>query len=415
MPLPIAGVSAALPASRRASLSGFPVQGERRTLSRVSRGSDPGPLVVRGREEILQLKPMLVELAEWTGQSGAADDLAYFLSMPQALKKTPHLILQRAAAEQASVQGFCGATLLFEYRMALGGLRVFASEDSTGRRTVLARGARARVAAEAVRTMMRRGAQVVHLAFEQRADEAGCGLAIAAGLSGMRLVSERQVEEEHGLRGGRLWAMAERAIRLYLPLESTFDATLARIGQRTRSNLRYYRRRAERELGCGFVAEAKLGLEEFLALNRECMFAVPEAEARWRWESLRMLNRPLLCGIQDGQGRWLALVGGRRRTGEVEIDWQMNRNGLAQHSLCTVVRSYLIEHEVGRGSKRMYIEGGTPHPIGRSFVEGGVVELTAIRRSAYTGLLKRFASRVFPEKNYVSQVLRDGQLEWHDW
>ncbi len=376
----------------------------------------PRVLLVRGRADIEAFKPLLVELAAITGQAGAADDLAYFLATPDALKKAPCLLLQRATSGEASVRGWCGATLLFEYTCPLGGFRVFATADSTGRRNVLAaHGMRARVAAQAARTLLERGAHIVHIAFQQLPGDPSAALAVAAGLSGMGLVQDPQRPAQEPKARKHLWSVAERSIPLYLPLEPSFDRTLARIGQRTRSNLRYYRRRAERDLRCSFVPEAKLTLAEFLVLNRQCMFAVSDALAAWRFHALTLIADPFLCGVRNSQHGWLALVGGRRRAGEIEIDWQMNRAGLPQYSLCTVARSYLIEHEIARGSTRLYIEGGTPHPIGRSFTEERVADLTVRRRSLYAGLLTRFATRLFPRKNYISQILRDPQLDWRPW
>src|SRR5579859_902804 len=70
------------------------------------------------------------------------------------------------------------------------------------------------------------------------------------------------------------WAWRERTTPDYLELKETFDETLAKIGTRTRRNMRYYRKRAEVELGCVFLPEVRIGRQEFLDFNRECMYAV---------------------------------------------------------------------------------------------------------------------------------------------
>ena len=368
----------------------------------------PRGRIVAGRARIEALQVLLVELANLTGQAGAADDVAYFLSTPDALKKTPHLILQRASPGEDAVHGFSGATLIFEYRTPLGPSRVFATPDATGRRNVLAeRGMRTRTAVEAARTLVDRGAHVVHLAFHEPADEAGTMQVVAGELAGK------------GHADRRLWALAQREMPLYLPLKSSFEATLAQFGARTRYNLKYYRRRTARDLGCVFVPQVEIGLDEFLALNRQCMYPVPEALAVFRYEARKSVSDPLFCGVQDRTGRWLSMAGGRRRGRELEMDWQINRDGLPLYSLCTVLRSCLIEHESTQGGlhgpTRLYFEGGTPHHIGRSFQRERVVELTVKRQSLYTGFLTRFATQLFPAKNYVSQVLRDPSLDWRPW
>ena len=231
--------------------------------------------------------------------------------------------------------------------------------------------------------------------------------------------SERSIASELSIASpqkcGGSWSLRESKVPLYLPLGLTFDATLARIGQRTRSNLRYYRRRSEADLGCSFVANVTIDLQDFLAFNRECTYAVPDALAKWRYRSLGTLINPFLRGIRDGNGRWLSLVGGRRQCGFAEIDWQMNRADLPQYSLSTVLRSYLLEHEVREGSSRLYIEGGTPHPIGRSFVSGHVNELTLKRSSPYVELMEKFSRRPFLAKNHLAQTLQDPDLRWTSW
>jgi hypothetical protein len=84
-------------------------------------------------------------------------------------------------------------------------------------------------------------------------------------------------------------------------LETTVDAALPAIGQRTRSNLRYYRRRAETRLGCTFLPEIKVLRAEVLTFNRQCMYAVADDVAGWRYDSLRNLSDPLLLGIKDNE------------------------------------------------------------------------------------------------------------------
>ncbi len=372
----------------------------------------PGLQLVRGREAILKAQPVLAELARRCGQSGEPDSLPYFLSTPDAMKKTPYLLLMRDTWSDA----IDGAVLIFEYRTWLGGTRVFSTADATGRRTVIAAPeCRARMAAVVARMLLERGAQVVHIAFSETHTgpefwDGAWKEAPAAGLSRTAIASELQ----RGVRDGTgfEWMLTEQEMPLYLPLYRTFDRTLARIGQRTRSNLRYYRRRSELDLGCRFVAEVEISREDFLAFNRECTYAVTDELAAWRFETLRTLPNTMLRGVADRSGRWLSLVGMRGNGRFVEIDWQMNRADLPLYSLSTVMRSYLIEHEIGRGTTRLYIEGGTPQPIGRSFLKERVAELTLKRRSAYVWLLARFAGRVVPAKNRLARILADPDARW---
>jgi hypothetical protein len=365
--------------------------------------------MLRGRDAILAVQPLLAEFVRSTGQTGEADSLAYFLSTPDAVRKIPCLILVGEA------ENLLGAVLLFEYRAGFGRTRVFATADGSGRRDVLARPEmRAAVAAFAARTLVEMGAQIVHLAFsETHLDLEDSPLTVPS--SGM---AEQAIAAEFRVNSRRVqaeWTLLEREIPAFLPLLPSFNQTLARIGQRTRSNLRYYRRRAELDLGCTFEPRVEISREEFLAFNRECSYAVEDSLAEFRYRMLGGLPNAGLRGIRDREGRWLSLVGLRRQNRFAEIDWQMNRADLPAHSLATVLRSYLIEHEIAQGSTRLYIEGGTPQPIIRSFAKRRIAELTVRRDSWYVRLLERFASVVFPPKNYVGQTLINPDLHWKRW
>ena len=377
--------------------------------------------VVRGRKAILAMQGRLLALAARSGQTGEASQLKYFLSTPDARRKTPWMVI---IEEEQTGRGdtLVGAVLLFEYQTVLHGTRVFSTSDGTGRRNVLAAPAeRPRVAAMAARALMKQGARIVHIAFNQEhhdglSAEPGGAARWTAGRA-RKAIGDEVARVRHGKKVG-LWAMHEQEMPLYLPLAVTYDQTLARIGQKTRANLRYYRKRCEAEFGCHFTAEVRIPLEDFLVFNRQCTYAVSDELATWRYRSLG--ENTFLCGIRErsgpaGEGAWLSLVGGRRQNGYAEIDWQMNRADLPASSLSTVVRAYLIEDEVRRGTTRLYIEGGTPHSIRQSFACERVFELTVKQQSTAVRLLERFASVVFPPKNYLAQMLLKHDLVWNRW
>jgi hypothetical protein len=206
------------------------------------------------------------------------------------------------------------------------------------------------------------------------------------------------------------WVWRERETPDYLPLEQTFDGTLATIGTRTRRNMRYYRKRAEAELGCVFLPTVEIGRREFLDFNRECMYAVPAKVASWRYQSLQCLETPLFMGIKDGKGRWLSLLGGRRHNGGTEILWQMNRSGLSHYSLSIVMRSYFMEHEIAHGMTKLYMEGGTAHPMRFSFVSDKVTDLVVVRRSRLGLVVPTLAHLFIKPDNELALMLLDKSL-----
>lgn len=367
--------------------------------------------MVVGAEAILALRPALVVLCRACGQAGALEHLEYFLRIPSARRKTPHLVLLGATrAEAMQSPGLLrGAVLLFEYRVLGRGTRVFATEDTAGGRTVIAPApARERVARLAVEALMRRGAEAVLLthAWAETGEEAIFETATAPPIK------------------GRWWTASRgREIPSYLPLLPTMDATLARMGQRSRSNLRYYRRRAERDLGACFVPVAAVSEGELRAFNRESSFPVTEEELHWRLQALRTVPGMSLCGVRDGEGQWLSLLAARRsqEVAMVEIDWQMNRADLPTSSLGTVMRAYFLEWEIAAGMERMYIEGGTPHAMRFSFVQERVCDLLVVRRGwlmrlrSYIPKAHRVLRRFVPQTNFVLRMLVDPELRWRRW
>ena len=366
---------------------------------------DHGIHIVRGREPILRMQQALADLSVRCDQTGAMDDLAYFLSKPGALKKIPCLILISIGSEPSTKSGenlsadeLVAALLLYEHKAAGHGIRIFATDDTTGRRTLVAPPPlRSAVAMIASRKLLDVGARSILISFRHEAPT--IDPSFAGVLQDATSLSQ--------------WATREREIVGYLPLEGTFDATLAKMGQRTRNHLRYYRRRAETQLGCSFFPAVEIGRTEFLALNRECAYTVSDEVAGWRYDSLKDLEIPLVMGSRDRDGRWLSLIAGRRHHARMEVHWQMNRSDLPEHSLSTVMRAYLIEHEISQGTTRLYFEGGTTHSMNHSFVPERSTDLIVMRRSPFAAVIPTLAKRFLPPENMLLQVLSDENLKWH--
>jgi hypothetical protein len=320
------------------------------------------------------------------------------------MARIPHLLVVSRArfdASDPSLTDTLGVLLIFEYSAMGQGTGAFATKDRSGRSTLVALpGCEQRVFALVMQALVQRGARVVLVSYRRGGQEG------------------EWAQSPLGVRAGKpvvaRWAVRERATPGYLPLEKTFDETLAKIGQRTRSNLRYYRRRAEKQLGCTFHPEIEIAREELVELNRHCMYPVPGAVTSSRFDSLKHLSTPLLMGLKNGKGEWLSVLGGRRYGGRSEILWQMNREGYASDSLSTVMRSYFIEHEIAQGSTRMYIEGGTPQPIRFSFVDETLVDVAVVRKSAMGEMMARMARRYIGPDNELAHMLIAQNLGWQE-
>lgn len=358
----------------------------------------------RGSERILSMRKLLITFSERCGQPGTMDDLSYFLSKPGLLKRVPCLFLivkrQNLKLEQLRVDDLIGALFLYEYSVLGCGIRAFATNDRSGRGTMLALPEqRLKVASIASRVLMDRGAHIVMLSFRAAGEEAD-----KEDIQGLNLLPSSRIKAD--------WAWRERQIAAYLPLEDSYEGTLATLGRKTRINMRYYRRRAEAQLGCRFIPEVMLKPDDFVQFNRECMYRVSDRVALWRLKTMQDLRDPVLMGMKDGDGRWLALLGGRRYKDRTEVLWQVNRDGYPTHSLSSVMRSYCIEHEIGRGMKRLYFEGGTAHSIHHAFVREELVDLVAVRRSLVAWVMKKVAKRRVSPDNELADVLKDPETEW---
>jgi hypothetical protein len=184
------------------------------------------------------------------------------------------------------------------------------------------------------------------------------------------------------------------------------------LGKRTRRNLRYYRRRAEADLGATFIPSMAVSREQFIKMNRASTNPAPQADAAWRYDCLGDLPGSMFAGVRARDGRWLSVVGGRRHEGVTEIEWQMNRAGLPRHSLSTVMRSYLMEHEAALGTTTMMFRGGTSHSMRNALIDSHVLDILVVRRSRLAWLVRQLAARLFPESNFLGKVLRDKGLVW---
>ena len=361
--------------------------------------------IVRGCDSILRLQGVLADLSVRCGQPGVMDDVGYFLSKPGTLTRVPHLLLFSKAPvlelERLTAEDLLGAVLLYRYMVLGCGIGIFSTNDRSGRGTLVApAGLRSAMAEMATRSLMDRGVLAVLISFRD-----GAAGNSQMGSSGSQALGSSTADDKTAR-----WAWRQRETPDYLQMEESFDATLAKIGTRTRRNMRYYRKRAEAELGCVFLPRVEIGKREFLDFNRECMYAVSAKVAAWRYESLQYLGTPLFMGIKDRGGRWLSLLGGRRHDDGTEILWQMNRSGLSAYSLSIVMRSYFVEHEIAHGMTKLYMEGGTAHPMRFSFVQDKVTDLVVVRRSRLGVVVPALAHLFIKPDNELALMLLDKSL-----
>jgi hypothetical protein len=359
--------------------------------------------LLRGRVEILRLRTLLGTLSESCGQPGAADYLEYFLTAAENLKKTPYLVLLASRSDLSVFElrpsDLWGAVLVYEYRLLGFGSSLFTAGDYNGSRAVIAPAKlRRQVSAAVCRYLMDRGAQIVLLNLEPGSPDS-CQICFEGAMAGSTKC---------------WWGTQRREVGATIALYTNFDATLARMGKHTRRNMRYYRRKAEAELGCSFVADVKstLTMAQLVELNYASTHPVPHSIVERRYQTTRSMDGFFCVGLSGPDGQWISLLGGRRHHGVTEVDWQMNRDGLAKHSVGTVIRSYLIEHEIAIGMQKLFFEGGTPHSMRHSFLSEEAMDIVVMNRSLSVFLLRKIARWLRPEKHFLLQTLMSPAVKW---
>lgn len=342
--------------------------------------------VLTGASEIVRAQALLRALATECGQEEALADIHYYLDKPGLLGRTPVLLLIRR--EGASQDNLAAAVLLFEYKIAGIPLGMYTSNDRSGRRTVVAPvGDRLDMAVQGTEHLLRSGANVVLMSMRSAAmPDAMCDLLT------------RKTPDVS-------WIFRQRETADYLQLRATFDDTLAQIGKRTRTHMRYYRRRAEGELGCTFDPQLEIDEQELISFNRHCMYSVPQRVVAWRLRSLLNFESPILMGLRDSDGQLLGVLAGRRLGRDSDVLWQMNRGGLDRHSLSLVMRTYFIEHEIGRGTQRVYLDGGSSHSLSHAFARGIVTDFAAFRHTPLSYLVRKIGKPLIPPDNELAHLL----------
>jgi hypothetical protein len=147
-----------------------------------------------------------------------------------------------------------------------------------------------------------------------------------------------------------------------LQLRDTFAETLSHFGPHTRRNLRYYRRRAEKELKASFHPQLAIAeSDEALQQLSKCSFQpFPISLAEWRKMDGLLRTQPgyFAMGLR-ANGEWISYLSGINKGRFTYVFIQMNHNGFARYSLSTVMRSHFFEYEIERGQEEINFVNGT--------------------------------------------------------
>jgi hypothetical protein len=152
----------------------------------------------------------------------------------------------------------------------------------------------------------------------------------------------------------------DTAVHWQHPLQSTFDATVAPLGHRTRRNLRYALRRVQKN-GWKFLPtlDATQLASALATLSANSTHPFPAKVSATRLRLAAETPGSFAMGLLDAQGQWLSCLVGRRVAGATEVFWQSNLRGYGTDSLCTTMRALMMQQEIDRGASLVRYVGGT--------------------------------------------------------
>jgi hypothetical protein len=146
-----------------------------------------------------------------------------------------------------------------------------------------------------------------------------------------------------------------------LPLDSTYEGLLARLGPRTRRSLAGKRQQLEKNTNVKFIPalQPEQSFEVMLALEGR---SAPQRISKFfhaRHNLLRINPEFFSMGLRLPDGPWLSILSGWRRNGVTYVDLQMNDMHFKKESISAVMRAFMLEHEIARKQESINFVGGS--------------------------------------------------------
>lgn len=184
-----------------------------------------------------------------------------------------------------------------------------------------------------------------------------------------------------------------------LPLPSTYEDFMERLGSKTRRNFRYYRRRFE---AAGNHYIETLPWEEFnyaaSQLTNKSLIPVNPHTAKRALRMVATARQPLRAGLRSANGEWLGVLGGWYESQTATVIMQLNSDSEhPRESLSVVLRGYVIESLIAKKIQQVLFWAGASDPLRRytSFVPTVAMYLDArtITWRAFRYVVARTAAR----------------------
>ncbi len=331
----ISGSNKASALDNRRRLDGSAVVDDARAVSQLSDGARVTQLAIGERE----LHSYLPEIRALRRRCGQEDDLT---TEPEYFIAANTLANRRSAAVLIRRERELEACVLFFEHTGLGiGLGLFRGGDYIGEGLV---------AGPPAHRM-----HYVHLATQALLKQRrihGVSLSVKASLDSC-------IEVMGPATNFRRFSAT--TIQHKLPLESTYEGMLARLGPRTRRSLAGKRQQLERSAKVQFVPtlEPDQSLEGMLALENKSMPRRISKFFHARYRLLRANSDFFSMGLRLPDGPWLSILTGWRRHGVTYVDLQMNNMHFKKESISAVMRAFMLEHEIGRMQEMINFVGGS--------------------------------------------------------
>ena len=175
--------------------------------------------------------------------------------------------------------------------------------------------------------------------------------------------NELPVSFEDGDRASYSRNLQFHETRSRLPLAGGMDGLLSRFSQKMRKNFRYYKKRAEIDIGCVFQpslspTQAVAAVGQLQAVSAR---SVKLKSALQRQKAVAEQPGSFSMGLIDKSGDWVSYLSGWRQGKTCVVEWQLNHEDGNNASISMAMRHFFLEHEIANGMEEViFLAGTTP-------------------------------------------------------
>ncbi len=275
-------------------------------------------------------------LRERCGQKeDLSTDLHHLFSMHNPKLRSPMIVLFREGGELQA------AVFFFQRRLAGVGTGFFRVGDQTGDGSVVAMpGDRERALRTATDLLLKK-----------------VGVHTIAGA-----LSESTGDQLWPAHKGRVHTrMSVRTVQRRMPLQASYEKTLAQLSGTMRKKVRAARRKAEERYQLEVVPNLTIEAAEqaFVSLASKALPHRSQTEIDERIAFMRKYPGAFCAGLRNSNGDWMALASGWRTAGSTYVSWQIHNEEYKNMSLNYIFSSYLLEQESNAQQQELVWVGGT--------------------------------------------------------